>query len=460
MAAQDQEVARLLQEREARGLRAPAMARILFAAFGLLSILGAQVSSSLVLIICVFTAATLGINTYFLHLLHHKRRVKMVGWLSILLDIFNVAVYPLIMKAIYATHGIHWIYGARTFWIVVCVTFMAIGALALRPLYPTVVGAASIVAHVVVFLIALDAPGVLWSNDFRQQIEGPTAAPMITSVIFLVILTTVFYFITRSARRTVEEAVARQAERARLVREHAASIMDGRLDALRNLVASLSHDMNTPLGAIKSASATMVSAVRRLSGEVEGSSEKVERMVRRIEETAAIPEEASARLEEMLHRLTVFSNLDASERSEVDVNEALDRTVSLLPAGVVGQCEVERQYSQVGNVRVAPGRLNLALMTIVTNAFEANEGAGRVRLSTEEGDESSVKITIADQGPGISPERIQRIFEFLIDGDARRIKAGMGLPAAYSLIKDHGGDITVRASEQGGTCFVITLPRG
>jgi len=313
---------------------------------------------------------------------------------------------------------------------------------------------------VVVFLIALDAPGVLWSNDFRQQIEGPTAAPMITSVIFLVILTTVFYFITRSARRTVEEAVARQAERARLVREHAASIMDGRLDALRNLVASLSHEMNTPLGAIKSASATMVSAVRRLSGEVEGSSEKVERMVRRIEETAAIPEEASARLEEMLHRLTVFSNLDASERSEVDVNEALDRTVSLLPAGVVGQCEVERQYSQVGNVRVAPGRLNLALMTIVTNAFEANEGAGRVRLSTEEGDESSVKITIADQGPGISPERIQRIFEFLIDGDARRIKAGMGLPAAYSLIKDHGGDITVRASEQGGTCFVITLPRG
>ena len=298
MAAQDQEVARLLQEREARGLRAPAMARILFAAFGLLSILGAQVSSSLVLIICVFTAATLGINTYFLHLLHHKRRVKMVGWLSILLDIFNVAVYPLIMKAIYATHGIHWIYGARTFWIVVCVTFMAIGALALRPLYPTVVGAASIVAHVVVFLIALDAPGVLWSNDFRQQIEGPPAAPMITSVIFLVILTTVFYFITRSARRTVEEAVARQAERARLVREHAASIMDGRLDALRNLVASLSHEMNTPLGAIKSASATMVSAVRRLSGEVEGSSEKVERMVRRIEETAAIPEEASARLEE------------------------------------------------------------------------------------------------------------------------------------------------------------------
>ena len=458
MAAQDQEVARLLLEREARGLRGPALARMAFGTFGALSVVFAQVSSQLVLLVCVFCCATLAINTVFLRLLHQRRHVALVGWLGVLFDVINVVTYPLITKAIYATHGVHWIYGAKSMWIVVCLVIIAINALALRPLYPTVVGVASILMHLGGFLIARGDPGVIWSDDFREQVTGPSAWPLVTSMVFLAIGTATIYFVTRSARRTVEEAVERQAERARLVREHAASIMDGRLDALRNLVASLSHEMNTPLGAIKSASSTVVSAVRRLSGEVEGHSDKVERMVQRIEQAARIPEEASGRLEEMLRRLTVFSNLDASEHSEVDVNEALDRTVSLLPAEVVGQCDVSREYGTVGTVHVAPGRLNLALMTIVTNAFEANAGKGQVHLDTED-DESSVMITIADQGPGISAERIQRLFEFLIDEDAQRVKASLGLPAAYSLIKKHGGDIAVRSREEGGTCFVITLPR-
>ena len=458
MLARDQEVARLLLDREARGLRAPAMARMAFAAFGALSVLFASVSSQLVLLICLFCAVSLAINTYFLHLLRHRRHVELVGWLGVLFDIFNVAVYPFITKAIYATHGVHWIYGAKSMWIVVCLVLIAISALALRPIYPTLVGGASIVAHLVAFLVARGDPGVLWSRDFHLQVTGPTATPMITNMIFLAIGTATIYFITRAARKTVEEAVERQAERARLVREHSASIMDGRLDALRNLVASLSHEMNTPLGAIKSASATIGRAVRRLSGEVEDPSEKIEHLVRRIEEAAKIPEEASTRLDEMLRRLTVFSNLDASESSSVDVNKALDRTISLLPSEVVGQCEVVRRYGSRSTVRVAPGRLNLALMTIVTNAFEANAGKGQVHLDTED-DESSVMITIADQGPGISAERIQRLFEFLIDEDAQRVKASLGLPAAYSLIKKHGGDIAVRSREEGGTCFVITLPR-
>ena len=95
------------------------------------------------------------------------------------------------------------------------------------------------------------------------------------------------------------------------MREHAASVMEGRLDALRNLVASVSHEMNTPLGAAKSASATIGTAVRRLSDEMEHHNRTVARLIEQIQDTARIPDEACARLEAMLQRLTAFSHLDA-----------------------------------------------------------------------------------------------------------------------------------------------------
>lgn|GEM_PF-5588153 len=103
-------------------------------------------------------------------------------------------------------------------------------------------------------------------------------------------------------------------------------------------------------------------------------------------------------------------------------------------------------------------RLNLALMTILTNAFEANKGKGQIRLSTNE-NATSVVIAIADEGPGISPSDGQRLFEIRIDSSTKRVKAGFGLPAAYSLIKEHGGDIVVEPAGDSGACFRITLPR-
>jgi signal transduction histidine kinase len=456
----DRDVAELLLERQADGLRIPAIARILFSTYGAISALTIGASVKTLLLVFVIVGVYLATNIYFLFLLRRRRHVEAVGWIGVLFDAANVATYPLVLSALFAPQGIHWTFGLNGTYGLVFLTFVAINALALRPLYPTVVGSAAILTHVGMLLVARGDPAVTWSNDLRELSSSSAVSTgmIVSQTVFIAIIVTAVFFITRSARRTVQEAVERQAERARLVREHAASVMEGRLDALRNLVASLSHEMNSPVGAVKSASATIGSAVGRLADQVEGRNEQVERLVSLIRDTAQIPEEACARLDALLQRLTVFSHLDASDASLVDVNEALDRTVNLIPAEVIGESEVTRNYGAHSQVRVPPARLNLALMTILTNAFEANGGRGQVRLGTTE-DASSVAIEIADQGPGIPEDRLQRIFEFHIEDASSRIKAGLGLPAAYSLIKKHGGDIAVQSEGEGGACFVITLPR-
>lgn len=460
MRARDPEIAELLLQRQAAGLRVPAVARILFSSYGLAAALTGDVPRDFLWVVFTLVALTFAANGYFLQLLRRYRHVELVGWIGALIDVVFVATYPLLLKAVLSAHGLHWAYGFKAPYALVCISMIVINALALRPLYPTLVGGAAIATHLVLVLLARADPAVIWSAGVRENLTGPAinAAHVGATIIFVALITVAIYFVTRGARRTVEEAVARQAERARLAREHADSVQEGRLDAVRNLVAALSHEMNTPLGAVKSAAATISSAAQRLAAQRETDGAQADKLLRLIAEAAPIPEEACARLEALLQRLTAFSHLDAGEASLVDVNEALDRTVALIPASVVGEAEVARDYQAHTAVRVPPARLNLALMTIVTNAFEANGGHGRVRLYTRDGHRSDVLLEIADEGPGLSAAAMERIFDVHIDDGSRRVKAGLGLPAAYSLIRRHGGDITIRSAVGGGACFSISLP--
>lgn len=97
-------------------------------------------------------------------------------------------------------------------------------------------------------------------------------------------------------------------------------------------------------------------------------------------------------------------------------------------------------------------------MTIVTNAFEAVEGQGCVRLRTEEGD-ADVRVVIADDGPGIAEDLQAKLFEFRFERTGERVKVGFGLPAAYSLLKKHEGDISVFSRYGKGATFTITIPQ-
>ncbi len=457
----DHAVTELLREREAKGLQVPAYARIVFALFGGLSALDGVPSTNALAMIWAIILTTIVTNGVFVWALVRRRHVTLIGWLGIAIDVISMVAYVRIGHAILEASDLHWAYSLKGLMSVVYITFIAINGMALRPIYPVVVGTAASIVFTIQVIFALGDPSIVWAEApsfVGPQISSSAASSQIS---FLVLITGIMFFLTRAARSAVVEAALRQAERDRFVREQQNSVMEGRLDALRNLVASLSHEMNTPLGAIKSAVETMGVAAERVVAQVPdlaSTDPKAAKMLRLIADTAKVPVGACDRLDGIVRRLSVFAALDGHEGESVDVNDAVERTIALVPPQARSTTEIVCEYTARSPVQVSGPRLNLALLTIVTNAFEAVKGQGVVRVRTEE-DDANVRVVVADNGPGLSLDLLPRIFEFRFDRSDQRVKVGLGLPAAYSLMKKHGGDIGVTSVAGEGATFIITLPK-
>jgi signal transduction histidine kinase len=103
--------------------------------------------------------------------------------------------------------------------------------------------------------------------------------------------------------------------------------------------------------------------------------------------------------------------------------------------------------------------LKRALVNLVTNAMNYG-GSARVRLLPE--DARLVAIEIEDDGPGISPAELERVFEPFHRGEPSRNRetggVGLGLPIARNILRAHGGDVTLANRPQGGLRARVTLP--
>jgi two-component system NtrC family sensor kinase len=99
-------------------------------------------------------------------------------------------------------------------------------------------------------------------------------------------------------------------------------------------------------------------------------------------------------------------------------------------------------------------------LNIINNArqaIEAHQPAGWVRVSTETRG-STLRITLQDSGPGIAPENLSKVFDpFFTTKDVGK-GTGLGLSLCYGIIKEHGGQITVRSKPGEGATFVVELP--
>jgi signal transduction histidine kinase len=96
-------------------------------------------------------------------------------------------------------------------------------------------------------------------------------------------------------------------------------------------------------------------------------------------------------------------------------------------------------------------------MNLVMNACDALEGRGTVRISTEPR-EPGVRVSIADDGPGIPPAVRARIFEPFFTTKPAGQGTGLGLSISHGIVERHGGTLSVECPPEGGTIFRIDLP--
>lgn len=220
-----------------------------------------------------------------------------------------------------------------------------------------------------------------------------------------------------------------------------------KLSSIGLLAAGVAHEVNTPLTGVSSYTQMLLGMLPK-NDPKHALLEKVSRQ--------------ADRASEIVNNLLNFSRTgNAAEFTGLDIHRVLDDTLQLLePQLRRSQIEVVREYSDnLPQVHGSSVKLQQVFTNLIMNARDSIANSnGRITLATHNGDEDLVVIEVADNGVGIAPEDVAKIYDpfFTTKGVGRG--TGLGLAVTYGIVQEHDGHISVSSTPGRGTTFRITLP--
>lgn len=257
------------------------------------------------------------------------------------------------------------------------------------------------------------------------------------------------YLNYQSYVRSLESAEQlRRAETRVLLSDHAAS--------LGRIAAALSHELNSPIGALKSAVDTMLLINARFMTSEE---QERARLLRLQSDLRRSLQQSSERLAEIVGRMQRFTNLDRAEILEADMNELLRDAASMLQSEIKGKVEWQLDLHPVPKLLSRPTQLSAVFHGVMMNAANAlNGGKGRIRVVSRSTAEF-VEILIEDNGRGMSREDLATIFDPHFQTAGGRIASGNWSMFSFRrILREHGGEIEVESKQGQGTRIRILLP--
>lgn len=244
-------------------------------------------------------------------------------------------------------------------------------------------------------------------------------------------------------------------------------IQSEKMAALGQLVAGVAHELNTPVGAILSNTQSERGAFGRLqkmlekgSGDGPSMSEsesELRTLFAQVAEMNRLTETASRRIMGIVSNLKKFARLDESEWKEADLREGLDETLALVEHQTRGRITIVREYEDVPLAGCYPGQLNQVFMNLIVNAIQAIEDRGTIRVACLWRG-NAVVVRISDDGSGIAPEALPRIFDPGFTTKGVGVGTGLGLSISYRIVESHGGRLEVESEPGRGTTFEVHIP--
>jgi signal transduction histidine kinase len=223
------------------------------------------------------------------------------------------------------------------------------------------------------------------------------------------------------------------------------------------MAAALSHEINSPLGTLRSSVDTLVALTDR---QVQVSPAERVRLAETREALVRSIGESAERIDEVTRRLRRFVTLEDSEVKSADINELLS-DVTLLHQRELDAAHVRldvRLEPSLPPLHCRPQLLSTVFSTVLRNAIQAVNGDGRIAIETRaSGDE--LQVTIRDNGRGMSAEAADIVFEpsFKVS-DGRVASGNWSLFNSRQIVYEHGGDIRLETAEGQGTAVHVTLP--
>ncbi len=260
-----------------------------------------------------------------------------------------------------------------------------------------------------------------------------TAEPFILRVSLLLLMTICCYGVQvlfDRQRRAEEESLE-------------FSLRQQQMQATGRLAAEIAHQLKNPLGIINNAAFTLQRTVK------EGKT---------ITQQISIIREEVARSDRIITELMGYARLSEGRVERVEINEELDRATDLVfPAAVRFEVTLHRQYATaLPSLLIQRAHISEVFINILHNAREAMQGRGNIWLSTAYKEDYSVVITLRDDGPGIAPQHIEKIFEPYFT--TKEKGSGLGLAIVKHNTEINGGTVAVHSELGKGTEFVVNFP--
>ncbi len=168
--------------------------------------------------------------------------------------------------------------------------------------------------------------------------------------------------------------------------------------------------------------------------------------------------EGANRSSQIVKGLRIFSRLDEDKCQVYDIHEGIESSLILLRNKMKNRITVHKDYDEFEEVECFPSKLNQVFMNILTNSLQAIEDKGEIFIQTKSSS-TGIRITIKDNGRGMTPEVKDHIFEpFYTTKDVGQ-GTGLGLSISFGIIEQHNGHIDVNSSPGEGTEFIISLPK-
>ncbi|HEX8853102.1 MAG TPA: ATP-binding protein, partial [Pyrinomonadaceae bacterium] len=220
-----------------------------------------------------------------------------------------------------------------------------------------------------------------------------------------------------------------------------------KLSSIGQLAAGVAHEINTPLTGVSSYTQMLLGMLP----ETDPKHSLLQKIRRQTDRASGI-----------VSNLLNFSRTGgATEFTEVDINRVLEDTLQLLePQLRHSRIDLVRDYAEdLPTAFANAGKLQQVFTNLLLNARDAIPDSGRITLRTKGREEDGeVIIEVADDGIGIAPENVARIYDpfFTTKGVGRG--TGLGLAVSYGIVQEHSGHISVESAPGRGTSFRITLP--
>lgn len=225
--------------------------------------------------------------------------------------------------------------------------------------------------------------------------------------------------------------------------------------AVGRLAAALTHEINTPLGALKSAADTMVILAERQRS---APPEEHDRLLRAQDDLRRSINNSAERLTVVVERLKRLIALDRSEKRVVNINDLVSDAALLVEDLAGERITTNWRLGDVPPVVCSADQVTTALGNLFRNAVSAIDGRGAVDVTTGCQD-GSVEICIHDSGRGMDPGEAATIFEpgFKVQ-DGRVLGGNWSLFTTRQIVHEHGGEIWIETVPGQGTTVHVTLP--